>query len=142
MPAQTCSFHGELMGMYDVFLSHASEEKRAVAMPIANKLSESGLSVWFDDQCLLIGDSLLESINHGLQNSRYGVVILSRNFFLKDWPRYELEQIPLANILPVLHNMSYKDLSRNAPAIAKKRVLSTSGGLGVVCQEIIQVVQA
>lgn len=128
------------MEMYDVFISHASEEKRTVATPIAKKLTESGLSVWFDDQCLLIGDNLLASINHGLWNSRYGVVIFSRNFFLKDWPKYELEQIPLENILPVLHNMSFKDLSRNAPNIAKKRVLPTSEGLKVVCEEIIQVV--
>ena len=129
------------MVLYDIFISHASEDKRVVAKPLARTLSSSGLDVWFDDQCLLIGESLLDSINHGLRNSRYGVVVLSQSFFLKDWPRYELEQIPTGQVLPIVHGITYKDLSRHAPKIAEKRVLSTKDGLKRICKEIIKVVK-
>lgn len=130
--------------MYEVFISYASEERRAVVQPIVNRLSSFGLSVWYDDTCLLIGDSLLESINQGLEKSNYGVVVLSQNSFLKHWPRYELSQLStdkIGRILPVLNGITYKDLNRYAPLIAKKRAVSTADGLDRVCREIIQVVR-
>lgn len=34
---------------YDVFISHASEDKDTVARPLAKALSGTGLSVWFDE---------------------------------------------------------------------------------------------
>src|SRR5262249_29849416 len=99
---------------------------------------------WYDDACLLIGDSILEAINQGLAKSRYGIVVLSQNSLLKDWPRYELSQLStdkIDRILPVLHGITYKDLIRHAPVIANKRAVSTVDGLDRVCREIIQVVR-
>jgi len=131
--------------MYDLFISYASEERRSVVLPIVNRLSDSGLKVWYDDERLVIGSSLLQLISQGLKQSRYGVVVLSRNFFLKDWPKYELDQLTVNKfdkILPVLHEITYKDLARHAPMVAHKRGVLTSEGLQRVCQEIIQVVQS
>src|SRR5690348_16534827 len=64
---------------WDVFISHASEDKQEIAAPLAAKLTQRGIAVWYDDFSLKIGDSLRASIDNGLINSRYGVVILSRN---------------------------------------------------------------
>ena len=66
-----------------VFLSHASEDKASVAKPLADLLQDKGVEVWYDNFTLKLGDSLSKSINQGLANSRYGIVILSPNFFLK-----------------------------------------------------------
>ncbi len=68
---------------YDVFISHASEDKADLVRPLAQGLDEKGLSVWYDEFTLHLGDSLTESINKGLSKSSYGIVILSRNFFRK-----------------------------------------------------------
>ena len=46
---------------------------------------------WFDEFELRLGDSLRRKIDTGLANSRFGVVVLSRSFFRKDWPNYELD---------------------------------------------------
>lgn len=70
---------------YDVFISHASEDKDEVVRPLAHALKESGLSVWFDEFELRIGDSLRRKIDRGLANSRFGVIVLSRSFFEKGW---------------------------------------------------------
>ena len=67
---------------WDVFISHASEDKEAIARPLAEALEGRGLLVWFDEFTLAVGDSLRRSIDHGLANSRFGIVILSP-FFLK-----------------------------------------------------------
>jgi hypothetical protein len=49
--------------------------------------------VWLDDCELTLGDSLRRSIDQGLAQSRFGVVILSPNFFAKEWPQKELDAL-------------------------------------------------
>ncbi len=66
---------------WDVFISHASEDKETIAKPLAKILIHNGLSVWLDQHELFLGDSLRRKIEEGLSNSRFGVVILSKNFF-------------------------------------------------------------
>jgi TIR domain len=76
---------------YDIFLSHASEDKASIARPLADRLRALGLRVWFDELTLRIGDKLRESIDKGLRDSNYGVIILSKSFFSKNWTKIELE---------------------------------------------------
>ena len=68
---------------WDVFISHASEDKEAIATPLAEALQANGLRVWYGDFSLRLGDSLRQSIDRGLARSRFGVVILSARFFEK-----------------------------------------------------------
>jgi hypothetical protein len=44
--------------MWDVFISHANEDKDDIARPLAEKLKALGLKVWFDEYSLKLGDSL------------------------------------------------------------------------------------
>lgn len=75
---------------WDVFISHASEDKENFVRPLANKLTSMNVKVWYDEFTLKVGDSLSEKINEGLSKSDYGIVVLSKNFFNKEWPRTEL----------------------------------------------------
>ena len=75
---------------WDLFISHASEDKESVAMPLAETLRAAGATVWLDAQELKLGDSLSAKIDDGLSRSRFGVVIISRAFLDKDWPKKEL----------------------------------------------------
>ena len=68
---------------YDVFICHASEDKEPFVDNLVNQLSKS-LKVWYDDYEIKLGGSLRRSIDNGLAKSRYGVVVLSKNFFEKD----------------------------------------------------------
>ncbi len=76
---------------WDVLISHATEDKAAVAEPLAVALQALGLTVWLDLLEIRIGDSLRRKIDQGRARSRFGVVILSRHFFSKQWPQYELD---------------------------------------------------
>ena len=60
--------------MWDVFISHASEDKDEVARPLANALIKAGYKVWFDEFTLKLGDSLNQSIKIGLSESKFGIV--------------------------------------------------------------------
>ena len=79
--------------IYDIFISHASEDKEDVARPLAAHLQQLELSVWIDEFELTLGDSLRRSIGKGLSLSKFGVVILSPAFFSKEWPNKELDSL-------------------------------------------------
>ena len=99
---------------HDVFIAHASEDKEAVARPLANRLRERGYRVWYDEFQLKVGMSLRRSIDKGLVGSRFGVVILSPSFFAKEWPQRELDGLVAretsgepGRILPVWHEVDH-----------------------------------
>ena len=117
---------------YDVFISHASEDKDAVARPLATALRNKGLSVWFDEFELRIGDSLRRKIDQGLSKSRFGIVVISRSFIKKGWPNYELDgmmtkAIPGQQILlPIWHDITKQEVIDYSPSLADKVARSTS----------------
>ena len=74
----------------DVFICHASEDKKEVVEPLVSALEKAGISVWFDKAQIKWGDSLTEKINEGLATSRYVLVVVSSAFLDKRWPRKEL----------------------------------------------------
>lgn len=77
--------------LYDVFISHASEDKDSLVRPLAQRLKQERLEVWYDEFSLRPGDSLRRSIDRGLSKSRHGIVVLSQSFFQKNWPQWELD---------------------------------------------------
>lgn len=117
---------------YDVFISHASEDKESFANGLAEKLAAAGLVVWYDDMVLVWGDSLRRSIDKGLARSRFGVVILSEHFFKKEWPQRELdglvqlETMGQSRILPIWHKISKDEVAKASPTLADKVALNTS----------------
>ena len=117
---------------YDAFICHASEDKDGIARPLAKKLQDLGFWIWFDEFTLEIGDSLRRSIDKGLVNSRYGIVILSPCFFEKEWPQYELNGLTAREIdgrkviLPVWHKIEKADMLKVSPPLADKIAGNTS----------------
>lgn len=65
---------------FDVFISHASEDKAPFVRNLAAELARLGLSVWYDESTLKLGDRLREKIDEGLASCSYGVVVLSHSF--------------------------------------------------------------
>jgi hypothetical protein len=101
---------------YDVFISHASEDKDSVVRPLAQALVTRGLKVWYDEFELKIGDSLRRKIDRGLAKSRFGIVVLSQSFIKKGWTNYELDGIiSKANtgeqvLLPIWHGITKQEV--------------------------------
>lgn len=116
---------------YDAFISHASEDKETFVKPLAEELSSMGFWIWYDEFELKVGDSLRQSIDQGLVNSEYGIVILSPAFFGKNWPQYELNGLTAREIqgkkviLPIWHNVDQGDVLAYSPALADKVALNS-----------------
>jgi hypothetical protein len=132
---------------FDVFISHASEDKDEVARPLATALQSGGLRVWYDEFELRIGDSLRRKIDKGLASSRFGIVVLSKSFFAKGWPNYELDGLVTRAvsgeqvILPIWHDITKQELIRYSPSLADKLARSTgTHTVEEIAAEIIKVI--
>ena len=136
--------------LHDVFISYASEDKVDVVHPLAEALRAGGLSVWYDDFELRIGNSLRQSIDKGIAASRFGVVILSKAFFNKGWPNYELDGLVTKSVsgnrdqvlLPIWHNITKDEVVAYSPSLADKVARNTTmQTVAEIADEIVEVVQ-
>ncbi|UZO79670.1 toll/interleukin-1 receptor domain-containing protein [Aquimarina sp. ERC-38] len=117
---------------FDFFVSHASEDKEDFVKPLIEAMQNKNLEVWYDEFELKVGDSLRRSIDKGLSNSKYGVVILSSSFFKKNWTQYELDGLVTKEmegikvILPIWHKVSKNEVVSYSPTLADKVALNSS----------------
>jgi hypothetical protein len=131
---------------YDFFISHASEDKENIALPLFQILRQFGFKVWFDQAQISIGDSLVEKIQDGLSHSRYGIIIISKSFFAKkeNWTKRELDallmrDISIANtILPIWHEVEFSYVFEHSPLIASKYAIHFKKGINYVIGEILK----
>lgn len=115
-----------------VFISYSSKDKD-VAKRLAHDLQIHGINVWFDQNEILAGDSIVDRIRDGLRQSDYLLVLISRNSIESRWVYMELDQafarhpdisnlrvIPLrldyAEMPPHLRSIRYVDISANYEA--------------------------
>ncbi len=129
---------------YDLFISHASEDKEGFVRELVDLLVERGLHVWFDEAELQVGDSLVSAIDNGLSRSRFGVVILSRAFFGKQWPRAELDALATRElsgdgrvvVLPIWLDVGREDVAAYSPLLANKLALRSSEGVQAIADKL------
>ncbi len=133
---------------WDFFISHASEDKPLIVEPLAQTLNALGFRVWYDTFTLKMGDSLNQSINNGLTESRFGIVVLSPNFFAKNWPKRELDALVSQEtifgelrILPIWHDIDSKSLVNYSPTLVDKKGILSSNGVVNIIREIIRAVE-
>lgn len=132
---------------FDVFISHATEDKDDFVRPLAAALTSLGLKVWFDEWTLTLGDSLRQKIDEGLLASDFGILVLSKDFFAKPWPKAELgglfarEMHGRKVILPVWHNVTHADVIQFSPILADRLGAPTTDGVGVVANKIFEAVR-
>lgn len=133
--------------LYDVFICHASEDKDSFVRPLAALLRERHIEVWFDEFTLRLGDSLRRAIDAGLRQSRFGVVVLSKAFFSKQWPQYELDGLAAREmcgndrvLLPIWHAVTLEDVMGYSPSLAGRVAVASAEGLQKVADAILRAV--
>ena len=129
----------------DAFISHASDDKEDFVRHLAKALTDEGVHVWYDEYDLRVGDSLSQSINRGLSESRFGIAVLSTAFFEKQWPQWELDGLVARQnaegrkvILPVWHEVSRDDVLRYSPPLADRVAARSEDGIERVVEKLIQ----
>lgn len=132
----------------DVFICHATEDKVLLARPLAEELRRRGHTVRFDEYSLVPGDSLVGAIDAGLALCRYGVLILSPDFFAKRWTQREYRGLVTRQLLegrslliPVWFNVDAQAIARYSPPLADIAALDFRMGLDAVAGRISQLLE-
>ncbi|MCJ2163562.1 MULTISPECIES: toll/interleukin-1 receptor domain-containing protein [unclassified Pseudodesulfovibrio] len=134
--------------LYDVFISHASEDKDTYVRELAKALRKENVAVWYDEFSLKPGDSLRRSIDLGLSKSRFGIVVISKYFIGKEWPEWELDGLIQRQnssresiLIPLWLDISFKEVLAYSPSLADKFALRTDEGLRANIDSILKIVK-
>ena len=131
----------------DLFISHASEDKDSFVRPLANLLKEYGIDVWYDEFELRIGVSVSRSIDKGIAGSRFGLLVLSKSFFNKNWTEYELKSLNAFEIengnvlLPIWKDVTFKEVREFSPYLSDKFALKSEEGIESIAIKIIEIIK-
>ncbi|MAF58808.1 toll/interleukin-1 receptor domain-containing protein [Ponticaulis sp.] len=82
----------------NIYLAHASEDKRDLAEPLARQLIAQGINVWLDKWEIRYGDSLRQKMDEGLSNCSHFVVLLTPNSIGKNWVNSEIDAGFMADV--------------------------------------------
>lgn len=118
---------------YDVFVSHANDNKQSFVDSLFDGLSRLRINIWYDSSEIDWGDDLKDKIMEGLEKCRFGIVVLSPEFIGRQWTEAELlELLNRQNerrekvVLPLLYNLTVEQMVAKYPALAsiKARVIT------------------
>jgi hypothetical protein len=132
---------------YDAFLSHAVEDKAAIANELNDALGKRDLKIWYSGQELGVGDSIINKINEGLRRSRFGIIIVSPTYMTKLWALTELNHFLHTSagndrvILPVFLNITSEELAPKIPMLADIFGLRAEKGVDVVADSLCQAIR-
>ena len=74
----------------EVFISHSSKDKKEIeeVLPYINAIN---LPVWFDKYNIDVGESIVEKVQEGLQNSKAVIFWITKNFINSKWCKKEMQ---------------------------------------------------
>lgn len=75
---------------FDVFISYSHHDQPFVRK-LVDRLHQSGISLFFDEADIAVGQSLAESLHRAVHDARYVLVVMSPDYFASQWARQELE---------------------------------------------------
>lgn len=125
-------YQAKALPEYDVFISHANKDKEGLIDELYESLKRLGIKIFYDKESLIWGDEWKKQILHGVSKAEFAIIVISKNFFDREWTEKELtEFLNRQNkngqklILPILHNISMKQLKSKYPSIADIQTISS-----------------
>lgn len=133
---------------WDIFISHASEDKESFVDPLAHRLRELAVRVWYDKFVLIPGDRISEKIGEGLAKCRSGLLVISPAFIQKPWTKYELSGLvnrfveEKIRLIPVWLGVSRDDVAKFNPALADLfAIIGDSDDINTCALNVLRVVR-
>ena len=122
-----------------IFISHASEDKDAIARPIFEACAKLGMKAFLDEAHIGWGQSFTQKINTALGSARPVLAIVSQVSVTKEWPVTEvntalsLEVSGQKKVVPLL--VGRPDLSR-LPLVQGKDCMAWNGDAAAVARRL------
>ena len=117
---------------YDVFISHASEDKVPFVDGLVEALLQRGVKVWYDRKVLTWGKSIRQNIDLGLRQSKFAIIVLSEFYIQKYWTQKEFNALfSLGSqlgefLLPIWHNIRPERAKEFSPMLSDAIALISS----------------
>ena len=117
---------------YDVFISHASEDKVPFVDSLVDALSQRGVKVWYDRKVLTWGKSIRQNIDLGLRKSKFAIIVLSEFYIQKYWTQKEFNALFSLGaqlgefLLPIWHNITPERAKEFSPMLSDSIALISS----------------
>lgn len=117
---------------YDVFISHASEDKEPFVDSLVEALVDRGVKVWYDRKILTWGRSIRQNIDLGLRQSKFAIIVLSEFYIQKYWTQKEFNALfSLGSqlgefLLPIWHNITPERAKEFSPMLSDAMALVSS----------------
>lgn len=132
---------------YDVFISHAWEDKNGFVDEFVAELEKLDIKVWYDKQRIKWGDSMRARIDNGLKKSKFGIAVISPDYIAdgKYWTKaeldglFQLESVNGKTLLPIWHNITKQQVINYSPIIANKKAMTTAS---MTAEEIAKEMQS
>ena len=114
---------------YDIFISHASEDKEEIAEPLSKLLTAHNISNFYDQDSIAWGDSIPSRIDEGILRSKVCLLIISPNFIAKQWTKIEKDAFMMFDdkkIYPIWHKVSKAEVQNFSPTLAAIKAIKTA----------------
>ena len=144
---RTVESRGQQPELRDLFLCHAWDDRRSVATELNDRLEAEGVSVWFSEKDILLGQPFMREIDRGLAKSRTGVVLITPAFLKRVDNRgvsdKELSELLARDLLiPIVHGTTYEDVRKVSPLLGSRNGLDTAeDSLEVIATMIAELVR-
>lgn len=116
---------------YDVFISHASKDKEEYVDQLAKVARRLGISIFYDTDVISWGDNWKEVILNGTAESEFAIIVISKNFFGREWTEKELSEFLSRQnesgqkvVLPLLLGITLDELKAKYPALGDIQCVS------------------
>lgn len=114
-----------------IFLCHAWDDRHGAAKELNDLLVASGISVWFSETSIKLGEPFLRAIDKGLAMSQVGIVLVTPAL-LERLPAQGTADKELSVLLardqlvPIVHKTTYAALRDVSPMLASRNGLDTA----------------
>ena len=137
---------GELSELRDLFLCHAWDDRRDVATELNDLLEAEGVSVWFSEKDIVLGQPFMREIDRGLAKSRAGLVLVTPELLKRVDNRgisdRELSELLARDqLIPVVHGTTYDEVRKISPLLGSRNGLDTAeDSMAVIATKIAELV--
>lgn len=143
---KTIESRASLPELRDLFLCHAWDDRRGVATDLNDLLESKGVSVWFSEKDILLGQPFMREIDRGLAKSRAGLVLITPALLARVDNRgvsdTELSELLHRDLLiPVVHGTTYEEVRKISPLLGSRNGLDTAeDSMEVVAAKVAELV--
>ena len=117
---------------YDVFISHANKDKLEYVNDLYDVIRLLGIRIFYDKDVISWGDNWKQTILDGTQKSEFAIIVISNNFFGREWTNKELDEFMHRQntseqkiVLPLLHGISVDEMIKQYPFLEDIQAIET-----------------